>query len=80
MNTMKTPTATGPSDTGGYHISTAVSARTMRPASIQGLRRPQRERVLSDRCPISGSVARSRKRGMERAMPIHWGFTAIAMV
>ena len=77
--TMKTVDRPGPKLSGGYHIKIATSAAMMAPTAIHGRRRPQRERVLSDRWPMIGSKTKSSKRGILLARPMILGSNPIAL-
>ena len=52
-----------PMPSGTHHIPAKLIRTKRPPANIYGRRRPQRVRVLSERCPIMGSDTASQSRG-----------------
>ena len=54
---------------GGTHSTQVISTSSGTPAAIQGLRRPQAERVRSDRLPTQMSTNASMPRTMKKMPP-----------
>src|SRR4051812_5338573 len=69
-----------PQAIGGLQRVITIRPLANPPTSIQGLRRPQRERVLSDKYPITGSSTISTKRGTAVAVDTSSGWRPSAVV